>query len=181
MGWTAGRLDGTFTARAAIAFDLGDELASRIVATARYGSVIYAAIRSSDGREIFGLVLLTERHGGILYTKPVAEDMGPREDGCPAKILDLLTEPSNDSARDWRKRCRARLARPRPRKGQTVVFVKPLHFENGEVHQVLIFQGGSQFRSPGGSCFRIPSWSLLDYGIQTENGAGPRPAEQDPR
>lgn len=168
MGWTAGRLEGTFTARAAIAFDLGDELASRIVATARYGNVIYAAIRSSDGGEVFGLVLLTERHSGVLYTKPIAEDMGPAEDGCPAKILDLLTEPSNDNACDWRKRCRARLARPRPREGQTVVFVEALHFENGEEHQVLIFQGGSQFRSPEGTHFRVPSWSALDYAIQVE-------------
>jgi hypothetical protein len=171
MGWTSGRFEGTFTARAAIAFDLGEVFTSRVVDAARCGSVIYAAIHSPDGQEIFGLVLLTERRDGLLYTKPITEDMGPAEDGCPAKILDLLTEPSNDNARDWRKRCRGHLSRPRPRKGQTVVFVEPLHFENDEEHQVLIFQGGSRFRSPEGTPFCIPSWSDLDYAIRVENGS----------
>jgi hypothetical protein len=111
MGWTAGHLDRPFTALAAIAFDLGDEFASRVLNTARYGHVIYAAVRSVDGHEVFGLVLLAKRRDGFLYTKPITEDMGPGEDGCPARILDLLTEPSNDNARAWRERCRVRLAR----------------------------------------------------------------------
>jgi len=127
MGWTAGHLQGPFTARAAIEFDLGAEFAARVIDTARYGQVIYAAVRSSDGQEVFGLVLLTKRHSGVLYTKPVSEDMGPVEDNCPARILDLFTEPINQHARGWRQRCRDRLAKPRPRQGQTVVFVKPLY------------------------------------------------------
>jgi integrase len=66
MGWTCGQLDGPFSARAAIAFDLGEEFARRVLATARYGTVIYAAVRSTDGKEVFGLVLLAERQGGEL-------------------------------------------------------------------------------------------------------------------
>jgi len=116
MGWTAGHLQGPFTARAAIEFDLGPEFAARVIDTARYGQVIYAAVRSSDGQEVFGLVLLTKRHGGVLYTKPVSEDMGPVEENCPARILDRLTEPSNQYAYRWRQRCRARLASGRVRK-----------------------------------------------------------------
>ena len=58
MGWTAGHLQGPFTARAALEFDLGAEFATRVIDTARYGQVIYAAVRSSDGQEVFGLVLL---------------------------------------------------------------------------------------------------------------------------
>lgn len=168
MGWTSGHFEGTFTARAAIAFDLGEAFASRVVDAVRYGSVIYAAIRSPDDQKIFGLVLLAERRDGLLYTKPITEDMGPAEDSCPAKILDLLTEPSNDNARDWRKRCWARLSRPRPRKGQTVVFAEPLHFENDEEHQVLIFKGGSRFRSLEGTDFCIQSWTDLDYTIPAD-------------
>lgn len=121
MGWTAGHLEGPFTARAAIAFDLGEGFVERVLDTARYGSVIYAAVRSVDSREVFGLVLLTEQRNGLLYTKPITEDMGPVEDGCPAKILDLLTAPSNDNARAWRERCRARLVRVPPRKGKNIV------------------------------------------------------------
>ncbi len=107
MGWTAGHLQGPFTARAAIEFDLGQEFAARVIDTARYGQVIYAAVRSSDGQEVFGLVLLTKRHSGVLYTKPISEDMGPVEDNCPARILDRLTAPNNQNACEWRERCRA--------------------------------------------------------------------------
>lgn len=119
MGWTAGHLQGPFTARAAIEFDLGAEFAARVIDTARYGQVIYAAVRSSNGQEVFGLVLLAERRNGVLYTKPISEDMGPAEDHCPARILDQLTEPSNQNAREWRERCRARLTKPCPSQGRS--------------------------------------------------------------
>ncbi len=167
MGWTAGHLQGPFTARAAIEFDLGAEFAARVIDTARYGQVIYAAVRSSDGQEVFGLVLLAERRGGMLYTKPISEDMGPAEDHCPARILDQLTEPSNQYARKWRQRCRARLARPRPRKGQKVVFAKLLEFANGDAHSTLSFQGGSQFCSADGTLYRVRSWRELDYSVES--------------
>ncbi|MFI4993114.1 MAG: DUF6927 domain-containing protein [Solirubrobacterales bacterium] len=166
MGWTAGHLEGRFTARAAIEFEFDAEFAARVVDAVRYGQVIYAAIRSSDGKEVFGLVLLAERRNGVLFTKPINEDMGPVEDHCPARILDQLTEPSNNNAREWRKRCRARLARPHPRLGQKVIFVKPLRFTNGDVHGALTFQGGSRFRSADGTLYHIRSWRELDYSVE---------------
>ena len=139
MGWTGGSNDKDHSPvlRAAIEFDLGTEFAARVIDTVRYGTVIYAAVRSRDEKEVFGLVLLAERRDGILYTKPISEDMGPAEDRCPARILDPLTEPSNDWARKWRERCRARLAKPRPHKGQTVAFAKPLTFTNGAKAQLI--------------------------------------------
>lgn len=111
MGWTAGRIEEPFSALAVIAFDLGEDFAKRVLATAVRGSIVYAAVRSVDSSDVFGLVLLTKRESGVLYTKSVAEDMGPAEEGCPARILDLLTEPCNERAREWRRRCRVRLAR----------------------------------------------------------------------
>ena len=166
MGWTAGHLEGPFTARAAIEFDLGAEFASRVIDTARYGQVIYAAVRSNDGQEVFGLVLLAERGDGVLYTKPISEDMGPAEDCCPARILDQLTEPTNQHAREWRQRCRQWLAKPRPRQGEKVVFVKPLQFSNGDTQSILTFQGGSRFCSADGTQYQVRSWRDLDYSVQ---------------
>jgi len=166
MGWTAGHLQGPFTARAAIEFDLGAEFAVRVIDTVRYGQVIYAAVRSSDGQEVFGLVLLAERRDGVLYTKPISEDTGPVEDHCPERILNQLTEPSNRNAREWRERCRNRLVKPRPRQGQRVVFVKPLHFINGDAYGILTFQGGSRFRSDDGTLYHIRSWRELDYSVE---------------
>jgi hypothetical protein len=165
MGWTGGELQGPFTCRAAIEFDLGAEFAARVIDTVRYGTVIYAAVRSRDEREVFALVLLAERRDGILYTKPISEDMGPAEDRCPARILDLLTEPSNDWARKWRERCRARLAKPRPHKGQTVAFAKPLTFTNGATHSSFTYQGGSRFRAENGCECHIRCWQELDFTV----------------
>ncbi|MBA3807299.1 MAG: hypothetical protein H0X28_02720 [Solirubrobacterales bacterium] len=165
MGWTAGALQGAFTARAAIAFDLGEEFAARVIDTVRYGTVVYAAVRARDQKEIFALVLLVERKGGVLYTKPISEDEGPVEDRCPARILDLLTEPSNDYARQWRERCRARLARPRPRKGQTVVFTEAVTFTNEETHSTFTYQGGSRFRAENGCQCHIHCWQELEFTV----------------
>jgi hypothetical protein len=168
MGWTGGALDGPFTSLAAISFELGDEFASRVIDTARYGTVIYAAVRSPDGKQVFGLVLLAERSGGVLYTKAISEDMGPAEDCCPERILDQLTEPANEHAEDWRWRCRLRVECGRPCRGQTVAFKEPLSFLDGTEHRVLTFAGGSRFRSQDGALYHVPSWWTLDY----ELGAG---------
>lgn len=178
MGWTGGQLNGPFTSLAAIAFELGDEFASRVIDTARYGTVIYAAVRSADGKQVFGLVLLAERSGGILYTKPISEDMGPAEDCCPERILDLLTEPGNEHAREWRSRCRARIERGRPTPGQTVAFAEPLKFVDGTEHRVLTFVGGSRFKSHDGARYHVPSWWTLDYELRTE--AAPSPSTLTP-
>ncbi len=166
MGWTGGELRKPFTALAAIEFDLGEDFAGRVIDTALYGSVVYAAVRSRDGQEVFGLVLLTERREGLLYTKPVSEDMGPAEDRCPARILDRLTPPSNEYARQWRERCRARLAKPTPRPGQTVIFAERVKFTNGDELRTLIFQGGSRFRSPAGRVYHIRSWRERAYTLR---------------
>jgi hypothetical protein len=165
MGWTGGQLQGPFTALAAIEFDIGADFAARVIDTVRYGTVIYAAVRSRDGDDVFGLVLLAERRGGILYTKPISEDMGPAEDRCPARILDLLSAPSNDWAHAWRERCRARLSKPRPRHGQTVNFAKPLTFTNGESHSTFTYRGGSRFRTDNGCECHIRRWQELEFTV----------------
>lgn len=168
MGWTCGPLEGPFSSRAAIAFELGDEFAGRVVNTARYGTVIYAAVRSADHKEVFGLVLLAERNRGVLCTKPISEDMGPAEDCCPARILDLLTAPANDNAREWRQRCRARLDRGRPRPGQVVEFQDAITFTDNSRHRTLTFVGGSRFRDAEGQLYHVPSWWTLDYVLRAK-------------
>lgn len=163
MGWTSGALTKPFTALAAIEFDLGEDFAARVLDAARCGRVVYAAVRAASAGEVFGLVLLTERRHGLLYTKPVSEDMGPAEDRCPARILDRLTPPSNEYAREWRERCRARLAKPKPKVGQTVVFEERVTFTNGDERRTFTFQGASRFASPAGRIYHIRSWRERDY------------------
>jgi hypothetical protein len=139
-----------------------------VVGTARYGTVIYAAVSSPDQAEVFGLVLLAERRDGVLCTKPISEDMGPAEDRCPARILDLLSESSNEHARAWRQRCRARLARGRPRRGQTVHFESAITFTNGAERQDLTYVGGSGFRDADGALYHVSNWSSLDYSLDAD-------------
>ncbi|HEY2768306.1 MAG TPA: hypothetical protein VGI76_08615 [Solirubrobacteraceae bacterium] len=166
MGWTGGQLSKPFTALAAIEFDLGEDFARRVIDVVLCGGVVYAAVRSREGQEVSGLVLLTERREGLLYTKPVSEDMGPAEDRCPTRILDRLTPPSNEYARRWRERCRARLAKPTPRPGQTVIFTERVKFTNGDELRTLIVQGGSRFRSPVGRVYHIHAWRERHYTLR---------------
>jgi hypothetical protein len=107
MGWTSGHFTGRLTAKAAIAFAMGEAVAVRVLDSALDGDVVYAAVQAGDDREVRGLVLVLRREGTRLHVKPISEDMGPADDRCPARILDLLTETSSEIARDWRDRCRA--------------------------------------------------------------------------
>lgn len=110
MGWTSGDFSGRLTAKAAIAFALGEEFLELVLAAMRDRDVVYAAVQSGDSKEVWALVLILDRRGKRLCAKPIGEEMGPFDDHCPPEILDLLTAPSNDLARHWRNRCRARLS-----------------------------------------------------------------------
>jgi hypothetical protein len=109
MAWTSGDFEGPLTAKAAVAFVFGEDFARQDLLDAiRDRDVVYAAVRS-EGGEVWGLVLIVKREGKRLHVKRISEDMGPDDDRCPSKILDLLSEPpSNEWACDWRARCRAR-------------------------------------------------------------------------
>jgi hypothetical protein len=106
MGWTSGDFTGHLTPKAAIAFAMGEEFAARILDAVLDDDVVYAAVQTGD-RDVRGLVLTVWQQGSRLHVKPISEDMGPADDRCPSRILDLLTETSNEVARDWRKRCLA--------------------------------------------------------------------------
>ena len=108
MAWTSGDLEELLTAKTAVAFVFGEDFVQQyLVDAVRDRDVVYAALKSEDELEVWGLVLIIKREGERLHMKRISEDMGPDDDGCPSRILDLLTEPINDWARDWRARCRA--------------------------------------------------------------------------
>lgn len=112
MAWTSGDSEGRLTARAAVAFVFGEEFAQQhLLDAVRDRDVVYAAVRSEDAQEIWGLVLIIKREGKRLHIKRISEDMGPYDIRCPSRILDLLSEPINELARDWRARCRAQQRR----------------------------------------------------------------------
>lgn len=114
----------------------------RILKSTIIGSVYYAAAERYDASgalEVSAMVCLTRwnpkaKDGYIFAYKDMDESCGPYEYKCPASILDLLTAPPNEHAREWRERCRARLAltgRRKPRDGDRLVFPEPIRFTDG--------------------------------------------------
>lgn len=113
--------------------------------------------------------------------KDMDESMGPVYYNCPARILDLLTEPVNETAREWRQRCRERLKRKERarqlRPGVVVRFRAPLHFTDGRVADtfkvVEVVRRGRRrllFES-GGWLYQIRSLDRLEWEVLPPQGA----------
>lgn len=120
-----------------------DRLAGlRVLRSAMVGQVYYAAVQNYEAngpKAVFAVVCLTRwnpkaRDGHVFGYKDMDESCGPYEIRCPVRILDLLTEPVNDHAREWRAKCRARLrltGRKLPKTGDRIVFAEPISFTDG--------------------------------------------------
>ena len=114
MAWTSGDFAGRLTARAAVAFVFGKDVTQQqLVDAVKIGDVVYAAVRCKGTQRVWGIVFIVDREGERLHVKPISENLGPFDDRCPPRILDLLSEPRTEEARDWRARCRARGRRER--------------------------------------------------------------------
>ena len=91
---------------------------SVVLKSAMVGSVYYAAVHYTNEKtgknQIYAAVNLTgiarDEYMNFGY-KPMGEDMGPGYYDCPAGILDLLTEPLNEYAAEWRRLCREKIAK----------------------------------------------------------------------
>lgn len=73
------------------------------------GSVYYGALKDSETNEIFAVIVKTSTScadGFNFGYKEMDETCGPYECDCPDSILDLLTEPENEWAKEWREKCR---------------------------------------------------------------------------
>lgn len=164
MGWTGTMLDHNrrVTAEEAIEAELGRDILPRVIAHAKKGGVVYAAVRDrTDPAQVWGLVLLVTTgkshwgEGRELTTKAMDETMGPGEDECPARILDLLTPTDSECANQWRERCRENLRkRAEARKNATAVkagtrikLAQPLDFHNGHRGDTFEYVKGSTFRA----------------------------------
>lgn len=119
----------------------GPEGSRRALADAFVGSTWYAAVEDitpQGAQHVWAAVFLVKRGKAFGY-KDMCESMGPCEDRCPKRILDLLT-PLDDTyphvgyAADWRARCRSNLAAPKPsplQDGALVSFQAPYELPSG--------------------------------------------------
>ena len=159
-------------------------LASGLVAMRTYYAAVEHITVSTGAREVWALVCLVrynrrDREGFVFGYKDMEESMGPCEDACPAKVLDLLTATDNAHALNWRSRCRARLAeravqqaKPGPWPGDIVILAEPMLFRDGRRlsrFQAVRLPGSTRgvvFRSAEGGLYRISSLKTCDYVIE---------------
>lgn len=176
MGWTSyhrvpGESDRDHLTRELLRFGLEEGPSKyEFVDTATVATTFYAAVRNRENGEVCGLVVLQQRQRGYhnYFRKEIDETMGPAEDRCPDRILDLLSPTENEYALDWRARCRKynerRRTRPKVGAGAVVRFASPLRFSDGVETDEFRLVGRSTFvRVLDGRRVRIPSWRERAY------------------
>ncbi len=144
--------------------------------------VWYAAaqvMKNDEPGEVFGLICLVRwnpkaRSGEHFAYKDMCESMGPCEDECPERILNLLTPTDREHSIDWRARCRANIARRRRpvADGALVRFPNPLVCRGGqEETDFRVHKQGSKlrfFRSDGAGPYRVRDFYKLAWSILPE-------------
>ncbi len=76
-----------------------------------YGAVEKMDLATGE-RNVFAVVILLNYCRNDYYNfgyKDMDESMGPCEDNCPKRILQLLTPTDSKNANDWRERCWAKI------------------------------------------------------------------------
>lgn len=76
-----------------------------LIKSAMHNSTYYAAVKHPSGH-VFGLVMLTSVDNREFLYKDMDETMLPYSYDCPVTILNLLSPTDNESAIEWRERCR---------------------------------------------------------------------------
>lgn len=172
MGWLYTRRDPDTTPAEYFLRQIDKDL-YEVLGHATYISEIYLAIRNRKTDEVTALVCLI-RHVpkdpqfNFGY-KDMDESMGPVATNCPAWILDLLTEPPNEHAREWRERCRERIAERERAKaivtGSRIRITQRLEFLNGHVIEagdvVTVTRRGRMLLA--GGYYRLPPIHRLSW------------------
>lgn len=105
MGWTYYHLDDTSSTGKKKELDT---YYASVVKSQMVGNVYYAAYKAKDGN-VSAAVVLTAKDRNSYYNfgyKDMTENIGPGYYDCPSSILDLLTPTDNESANEWRNKCR---------------------------------------------------------------------------
>lgn len=126
MGWDTRRFSGDVIDAVLKDYTWEDARGSaRVLAFSSDHEAVYLALerhykiaaeqRPINTTWIIGLVVLYRHGGNTLAVKSMTEFEGPYYYGASKEVLDLLSplrdEPGHDSAREWRRKCRALVAR----------------------------------------------------------------------
>lgn len=129
-------------------------------------------VENTETGERFATIALVEKRHGDTYTKLMDETCGPTEYNYPLSFLNMLTEPQNDWAKEWREKVRkhheAKKATPTLKPGDIIVFDEPVVITKDWSAQRMEFLGKYTFRT-GGRLVRLhKSWKTY-YKWRVEN------------
>lgn len=163
MGWTSFRPEPGQTTDEIMRAEV-DSDRHEIVASATARDAWYAALRERSG-EVWAMVVLVRRSRNEFCYKDMTETMGPNACDAPAKVLDALTPTENANALTWRAKCRERLARPKPKRGDRIRFPGQLRFSDGTQTDTLTLVERNTFTDAAGRRYNLPGWRDHAYTI----------------
>lgn len=116
-------------------------LDSAIVNIREYYAAVERKHKDTGEVEVFAAVCKLHYSRTEFGYKDMDESAGPAIRNCPRHILELLTEPYNAYAEEWRDDCWAKIRRlndlPRLSVGTELRFSPPIPFTGGTVVEVL--------------------------------------------
>jgi len=113
--------------------------------TTAYGRRLWVAVEAADGTRSIVLALLD---------KTMDESMGPYYWDCPTSLLDLMGEPRNEDARQWRAEVRRRAAAGK----RTLDVGTEFKHSNGTIYRIteVLPRGAYRVVDPTGRPYRLP-------------------------
>jgi hypothetical protein len=141
------------------------ELNLTIIDSYTKNGVFYGAVQEMD--MIYAIVILIRLQRdwdfNIMY-KDMDESVHPYYYDCPNRILNILTEPFNDYAQQWRDTCRKKnTTLTKLKKGCTIHFTRPMSCYYGKVYDFTYVK--NNIFSYNGRLIRIKHWDTYDYTI----------------
>jgi hypothetical protein len=161
----------------------------QMVAHGTVGTVFYAALRDLHTDEVSAFIALTawrREHHNFGY-KDMTESMLPGACAAPKKVLDALTETTDEYALEWRANCRRyheqrAFLRTHLKPGTRLRLTHPLRFTNATTRDTFTYTPScGRGRSPlvhDGAGYRVPDWrdqvaAVIDAdGIETLSPIG---------
>lgn len=166
MGWSFTHRPAGIDSRKWAEDNLTGDLWDMVDFAAKRDAYYFVADSRSTGERVL-FVIGIQRVPRAEYNfgwKSCDEGMGPTWATCPDRLLDLMGEPPNEHAAEWRAACRAYNARPKVVKGMRVKFARPLKFTNGAELDTFTFEGRNRFRADYG-VYSISGWKERDYEV----------------
>lgn len=165
MGWTyqaakfydnKGRIDRKAECDAILTYE-NDNTKLEVLKSAMKGTTYYAAVRNTDKVNgtsyVFAAIFLTAtdmRQWHNFGYKDMDETVHPYCHDCPKSILEMLTEPYNDYAKEWREACWQRInARKSKKTLSSVKIGEVIEFEmGGRIYRAQKMAPAYQFSTP---------------------------------